>query len=76
MNKNIVAGGALSIVALIATSSLASGVDFTGFFKAFDKTLAAGEQYEKNITVRKYYNVSVRFQKGTIKDWCVIPTIF
>jgi hypothetical protein len=64
MNRNVVAGGALSIVALIATSSLASGVDFTGFFKAFDKTLAAGEQYEHNITVRKYYNVSVRFQKG------------
>lgn len=63
MNRNVVAGGALSIVALIATSSLASGVDFTGWFKAFDATIDPGEQYERNITVRRFYNVSVRFQK-------------
>jgi hypothetical protein len=63
MNKNIVAGGALSIVVLIATSSMVSGVNFTGWFKAFDKTLEPGEQYERNVTVRRFYNVSVRFQK-------------
>jgi hypothetical protein len=63
MNRNVMVGSVLAAAALIATSSLASGFSFTGFFKAFDKTLAPGEQYERNITVRKYYNVSIRFQK-------------
>lgn len=69
MNRNIIAGSVLSMAALVATSSLASGVNFTGWFKAFDKTLAAGEQYLHNITVRKYYNVSVRFQKETSSSY-------
>jgi len=30
---------------------------------AFDKTLDPGEYYERNITVRKYYNLTIRFQK-------------
>jgi len=63
MNRNVMVGSVLAAAALIATSSLASGFSFTGFFKAFDKTLAPGEQYTHNITVRKYYNVSIRFQK-------------
>ncbi len=41
-----------------------SGYGVSGFFsKAFDKSLSPGEQYERNITVRRYYNVSIRFQK-------------
>jgi len=63
MNRNVLVGSVLAAAALIATSSFASGFSFTGFFKAFDKTLAPGEQYTHNITVRKYYNVSIRFQK-------------
>ena len=63
MNRNVMVGSVLAAAALVATSSLASGFSFTGWFKAFDKTLAPGEQYQKNVTVRKYYNVSVRFQK-------------
>ena len=63
MNRNVMVGSVLAAAALIATSSFASGFSFTGLFKAFDKTLAPGEQYERNITVRKYYNVSIRFQK-------------
>jgi voltage-gated potassium channel Kch len=63
MNRNVMVGSVLAAAALIATSSFASGFSFTGLFKAFDKTLAPGEQYTHNITVRKYYNVSIRFQK-------------
>ena len=50
-------------VLLIGIASIVFGVDFTGWFKAFDVTLSPGESYERNITVRKFYNVSVRFQK-------------
>jgi hypothetical protein len=36
----------------------------TGMFdKAFSKSLTSGEQYEKNITVRKFFNATVRFKK-------------
>ncbi len=63
-NKYLVIGiGVLTAIALIASVAVVSGINFTGFFKAFDKTLSPGEYYEKNITVRKFYNVSVRFQK-------------
>jgi len=63
MNRNVIVGSVLSVAAIIATSSFVSGTGLTGWFKAFDKTLAAGEQYQHNITVRRFYNVSVRFQK-------------
>jgi hypothetical protein len=54
---------AFCICAMAVVYANASGA-FTGlFFKAYDKTLSPGEQYERNITVRKYYNMSVRFQK-------------
>jgi len=54
---------ALVIAVAIATNS-DSVYGITGFFtKAFDKSLSAGEYYEHNITVRKYYNISIRFQK-------------
>jgi len=49
-------------LASLVFSSASYGI--SGFFsKAFDKSLSVGEQYEKNITVRKYYNLTVRFQK-------------
>jgi len=70
MDRNILIGaGVFVTVALLAMASLAGGVSFGGFFKAFDKTLSPGEQYERNITVRKYYNVSVRFQKGNSSSY-------
>jgi len=48
-----------TIIALTVSSYSLTGL----FSKAFDKTLSPGEQYEKNITVRKYYNLTARFQK-------------
>ena len=42
----------------IASNSLTSL-----FSKAFTKSLSPGEVYEKNITIRKYYNLTIRFQK-------------
>jgi hypothetical protein len=73
MKKYLAIGvGVFAAVALLtAVASLAYGISFTGFtglFKAFDKTLAPGEQYDYNITVRKFYNVSVRFQKQNINS--------
>lgn len=72
MKKYLAIGiGVFVAVALLTVASLAYGVSFTGFtglFKAFDKTLAPGEQYEYNITIRKYYNVSIRFQKQNINS--------
>jgi hypothetical protein len=63
--KNIVIAAALISVAVATlVLILPTGYSVSGFFsKAFDKSLGAGESYERNITVRKYYNVSVRFQK-------------
>lgn len=52
----------VAILSIIAASAV-FGISFTGWLKAFDVTLSPGEQYEHNITVRKFYNVSVRFQK-------------
>jgi hypothetical protein len=59
---SIIAVAILASILVISAAS-ASGVDFTGFFKAFDTTLSPGEHYERNITVRQYYNVTVRFRK-------------
>ena len=59
--------GIFAAITLLAVASFASGIgsiDFTGFFKAFDATLSPGEDYERNITVRMYYNATVRFRKG------------
>jgi hypothetical protein len=52
-------------VTAIAIISLAiSSYSLTGLFsKAFDKTLSPGETYERNITIRNFYNLTVRFQK-------------
>lgn len=62
-NRKMLLVSASIVLLLIVGSSVVFGVNFTGWFKAFDKTLAQGEVYERNITVRKYYNLSVRFQK-------------
>lgn len=54
----------VSIIAIMILSLAVSSRSLTGLFsKAFEKTLSPGEQYEKNITIRKYYNLTVRFQK-------------
>lgn len=52
----------------VAIISLAVGsYSITGLFsKAFDKTLSPGEYYERNITIREYYNLTVRFQKENV----------
>lgn len=65
MKKNllIIIGVALSLSILVLSTASAAGLDITGMFKAFDKTIYAGDSYENNITVRKYYNVSIRFRK-------------
>jgi len=64
LNKYLLIGSGVcvAVVALGAVSA-AYGLDFTGMFKAFDVSLSPGEYYERNITVRKFYNTSVRFQK-------------
>lgn len=64
MNRYLLLGIAIFLaIMILATVSIALGIDFTGFFKAFDVTLSPGENYERNITVRMFYNVSVRFKK-------------
>lgn len=64
-NKYLLIGiGVFIAVALLTATSLALGVNFTGFFKAFDKTVYPGTQYTRNITIRKFYNATVRFTKG------------
>lgn len=60
--KAAVAIGAVVVLTLAALAIGSYGI--SGFFsKAFDKSLGAGEQYERNITLRKFYNLTVRFQK-------------
>jgi hypothetical protein len=53
-------------IAIVAVNASDVGAGISGlFFKAYDKTMSPGERYEKNITVRKYYNLTIRFQKET-----------
>jgi len=45
--------------------SVAAGITFsqTGFFsKAFSKTVQPNHVYEQNVSIRKYYNLTVRFR--------------
>ena len=64
LKKHLLIGtGVFAAVVLLAAASIVYGISFTGFFKAFDVSLSPGEYYERNVTVRKFYNVSVRFQK-------------
>lgn len=54
----------IGITAIAIISLAISGYSLTGLFtKAFDKTLSPGESYERNITIREYYNLTVRLQK-------------
>lgn len=61
--------GVFAAIALLTVASFASGISFTGFFKAFDATLSPGEYYERNITLRMFYNASVRFKKGNSSSY-------
>ncbi|MDI6798583.1 MAG: hypothetical protein QMD12_01125 [Candidatus Aenigmarchaeota archaeon] len=54
----------VSVVAMAAICLAVGSYSLTGVFsKAFDKTLSPGEQYERSITIKKYYNLTIRFQK-------------
>lgn len=54
----------VGILGIAIISLAASSYSITGLFsKAFDKTLYPGEVYENNITLRNFYNLTVRFQK-------------
>lgn len=60
MKKYIAVGiFAIAIILLVAGANSINGV----FSKAFSKSLSPGEIYERNITVRKFYDLTVRFQK-------------
>lgn len=49
----------IALVSLTVGSNAINGL----FSKAFSKSLSPGETYERNITIRKYYDLTVRFQK-------------
>lgn len=55
----------IGIVIAVTIGVMAVGsYSISGFFtKAYDKTLSPGEIYEKNITIRNFYNLTIRFQK-------------
>jgi len=60
----VVAGTVIVSILVLFTLLPAASYGISGFFsKAFDKSLGPGEQYERNITVRAYYNLTIRFQK-------------
>lgn len=60
MKKLIVlAALVFTLVSLVIASNSLTGL----FSKAFTKSLSPGEAYEKNVTIRKYYNLTIRFQK-------------
>jgi len=51
------------LVISILSISLAYSSGITGnFYKAFSKSLLPDEKIEQNITVRKYYNLTIRFR--------------
>ncbi len=52
-----------SILIIVLFISFAYSSGMTGnFYKAFSKTLSPNEIIEQNITVRKYYNLTIRFR--------------
>ena len=60
----VVAGTVIVSILVLFTLLPAASYGISGIFsKAFDKSLGPGEQYERNITVRAYYNLTIRFQK-------------
>jgi hypothetical protein len=61
MKKSIVLTAFILIVIMSISFAYSSGI--TGnFYKAFSKTLSPNEKIEQNITVKKYYNLTVRFR--------------
>lgn len=55
---------AISIAVLSLIVLASSSFAFTGlFYKAFSKNFVPDEIFEQNITVRKFYNLTVKFQK-------------
>ncbi|MFH0711091.1 MAG: hypothetical protein V1944_00780 [Candidatus Aenigmatarchaeota archaeon] len=62
MNKKQILIVSLTIVSLVVLMS-AYSLSTTGFLsKAFSKTIYPGQTSEQNITVRKYYNMTIRFR--------------
>ncbi|GEM_PF-4918867 len=65
-------------IALVATLTLATN---SSFYKAFTKTVIVNTTYEQNITIRKFYNLTVRFRYSydgndlTFNDTDVIITL-
>ena len=60
MKKYLILISSILVISLFAVTSLSQ----TGMFsKAFSISLNPGEQAEKNITIRKYYNLTIRLQK-------------
>ena len=60
MKKYLILISSILVISVLAVTSLSQ----TGMFsKAFSVSLDPGEQLEKNITIRKYYNLTIRFQK-------------
>ena len=60
MKKYLIIISSILVVSILAVTSLSQ----TGLFsKAFSISLNPGEQAEKNITIRKYYNLTIRLQK-------------
>ncbi len=57
---SITIGTVLFVLFAASNSSAITGM----FYKSNTVTLSAGEQYENNMTIRKYYNMTVRFRKG------------
>lgn len=54
------------LIVSVISLSLAYSNGITGsFYKAFSKSLIPSEIVEQNITVRKYYNLTIRFRYST-----------
>src|SRR4030042_2943740 len=61
MKKKILLISFILIVTVSISLAYSSGI--TGnFYKAFSKSLSPNDNVEQNITVRKYYNMTVRFR--------------
>jgi hypothetical protein len=62
--KFVILPAAAVLILLIFLFLSPIGYGVSGFFaKAFDKSMSPGERYDRNITIRKYYNLTIRFQK-------------
>ncbi len=61
---------AISIAAFSLVILASSSFAFTGlFYKAFSRNFAPDEIFENNITIRKFYNLTIKFQKeGSTSD--------